>query len=262
MNTYLQMPKVEIIIILLLFFFVVTSVIGLPIALFLLATCVGCAVVLDIVFTYERRKKFFKPFAAIVTGLILALIIDPSAAWYQILAICAAAMALKNFVRIGNRHIFNPAASGLVVGWVLFGLQPSWWGATLYSGDTALLNIVIYVLLAAIAYVSCYKLGRYNSVVSYIVVYTVLFTLITSSLSVSSLIQTMVSPGMLFYALLMLCEPMTSPVNKKRQLLYGSTVAGLNAIFLYVSFGMGISNIPDASLLALLIGNLLFFKLR
>ncbi len=261
MKKYITMPKVRIIGILLLLFAVVASQIGVSKALVLLVTCVSFTVLLDTIFTYIRRRKYFKPFAAIVTGLILTLIIDPSAPWYQILVICAGAMAIKNFVRFGNRHIFNPAASGLLVGFVLFNLNPSWWAATLYRGDSLILNILIYLLLVAIAYI-CYKIGRYYSVFSYLLLYAVLFLFVTSSWSMQSFIKTISSPGMLFFALLMLPEPMTSPVNKKRQLAYGSIVASLNALLVYLSFNLRVTNIPDSSILALLIGNMLFFRFR
>lgn len=264
MRMLLKTPKVQIITILSLLYIVVASIITIPTALYLLITCVGFCVLLDVVFTYARRRKYFtKPFAAVVTGLILTLIIDPAALWYQILIICGAAIGIKNFVRFGNRHILNPAASGLLIGWVFFGLNPSWWGATLYRGDNALVpNILIYLLLAGITYVSCYKIGRYVTVGSYILIYSILFLFVTSSYSVDAFVQTIVSPGMLFYALLMLPEPMTSPVSKMRQLYYGVIVAVLNAVFLYITFTTEIANFPDGSLLALLIGNILFFKLR
>lgn len=261
MQKYLMMPKLQISILLFILFLVVSSLIGVSLAFFLLFMCVGFCFLFDIVFTYARKRRYFKPFAAIVTGFILALIIDPGVTWYQILIITASAMAIKNFARIGDRHLLNPAASGLLVSWALFGLQPSWWAATLYSNDKVILNVLIYVLLAGIAYVSSYKLRRWYSVVTYVGVYTILFLLITSP-TLQNAIRTISSPGLLFYALLMVPEPMTSPVNKKRQMMYGVTVAVLNAAFVFASFRLGFSNIPDSSILALLIGNIIFFKLR
>lgn len=258
------MPKVQVILVLLFFFVITASQLGLQSSLYLLITCVGFCVLFDVLFTFLRRKKVFTtPFAAIVTGLIFTLIIDPSAAWYQILVIAAAAMAIKNFLRIGNRHVLNPAASGLLIGWVIFQLQPSWWAATLFKGENELLmNALLYIGLLGIAFVSCYKVGRYVTVLTYILVYTVLFAVITSAFTPSEFLRTLTSPGMLFYALVMLPEPMTSPVNKKRQAMYGTVVAVLSALLVYVTFNLGVTNLPDSSILALLIGNILFFKFR
>jgi len=264
MKKYFLMPKVQMIFVLFLFFVITSSQLGLPNAQYLLITSVGFCVLFDVLFAFIRRRKVFTtPFAAIVTGLILALIIDPSALWYQILAVCAAAMAMKNFLRIKNRHVLNPAASGLLAGWAIFQLQPSWWAATLFKGENELwLNALLYVGLLGVAFVSCYKVGRYVSVFTYIALYSLLFAIMTATFTPSAFFKTFTSPGMLFYALVMLPEPMTSPVNKRRQALYGAIVAFFNAVFVYTSFAPGITNLPDSSILALLIGNILFFKFR
>lgn len=263
MMKYLTMPKVQMIFVLLFFFLVTLSQIGLPTALYLLSTCVGFCVLSDVLFAFVRRQKVFTtPFAAVVTGFILTLIIDPSALWYQILIICVSAMAIKNFLRIKNRHILNPAASGLLIGWVVFQLQPSWWAASLFKGENELIfNVLLYLGILGIGFISCYKVGRYVTALTFIAVYSVLFALVTGTFTPLEFLKTVSSPGLLFYAYLMVPEPMTSPVNKKRQAMYGTIVAVLSAVFVYITFTLGVS-LPDASILALLIGNLLFFKFR
>ncbi len=262
MKKYLSIPKVQIVVILFLFFLLQASLLGIQIAFSLFALCVGLTVFFDIVFTYLRRKVVFdKPFAAIVTGLILTLIIDPSATWYQIALIAAGAMATKNFLRV-SRHIFNPAASGLFFGWVFFKLNPSWWAATLHRGDTAqIFNIALYIVLFLIALVSLRRLGKYGAVVTYVVLYGLLSIVFFSS-SPASVLQTAIAPGVLFYALLMLPEPMTSPVKKLRQVLYGAFVAGMQMLLIVVSTKFAFANPPDFTIIALLLGNLLFFKYR
>jgi len=241
---------------------IAARIFGPSATLSLLVTCVGFTVASDILLTYLRRKKVFTtPFAAIVTGLILTLIIDPAANWYQILVICFAAMAIKNFVRIGNRHVLNPAASGLLIGWVLFSLNPSWWGATLSKGEGSFLeNAAIYGILLLIVSVSCLRLGRYLSVLSYLAVYAL--SLVVLGTTISGVLANTLSVGVLFFAFLMLPEPMTSPVSKKRQLLYGAGVSLLTVLFVQLIAILGLSNTPDFSLVALLIGNSIFFKFR
>ncbi len=235
---------------------------GIQTAFSLFALCVGLTVFFDILFTYLRRRVFFdKPFAAIVTGLILTLIIDPSATWYQIAVIVAGAMATKNFLRI-SRHIFNPAASGLLLGWVFFKLNPSWWAATLHRGDNAqIFNIALYILLFLIALVSLRRLGKYYAVMTYVVLYGLLSMVFFSS-SPMSVFQTAIGPGVLFYALLMLPEPMTSPVKKLRQVFYGAFVALAQMLLVVMSTRLAFVNPPDFTIIALLLGNLLFFKYR
>jgi Na+-translocating ferredoxin:NAD+ oxidoreductase RnfD subunit len=81
------------------------------------------------------------------------------------------------------------------------------------------------------------------------------------SLSLQNAVVTILNPGTFFYAFLMLVEPMTSPVKKSKQILYGVTVAALTIGLIHSQKIAGISFF-DVSLTALLLGNLLFFKFR
>ncbi|MBI4084855.1 MAG: RnfABCDGE type electron transport complex subunit D [Candidatus Levybacteria bacterium] len=265
MKNVLHNTKAQIAIILFLLFIFTSSHLGIQPASYLLLYCLGSTIVSDLIFTFIRRRKLFVPYGAIVTGLILTLIIDPSAFWWQILVIGAAAMAIKNFLRIGSRHVFNPAASGLLIGWALFGLNPSWWGPSFYSGSWLnIQNLLILVAVIGIFYVSGYRLKRYYSMAAYLVILGVLSAITSASFSPQSIFATLLSPGTLFYAFLMLPEPMTSPVNKKRQMIYGATVAVLFTVLVFIFNNTNLSNFntPDASIVSLLIGNLLFFRVR
>ncbi len=265
MKVVVNNTKVQVACILLVLFAFTSNHLALSLSLSLLLFCLGSTVGSDLVFTYIRRGKLFIPFGAIVTGLILTLIIDPSDLWWQILVIAASAMAKKNFLRIGSRHVFNPAASGLLIGWVLFGLNPSWWGPSFYSGSWLnIQNLLILVAVIGIFYVSGYRLKRYYSMAAYLVILGVLSAITSASFSPQSIFATLLSPGTLFYAFLMLPEPMTSPVNKKRQMIYGATVAVLFTVLVFIFNNTNLSNFntPDASIVSLLIGNLLFFRVR
>lgn len=261
-NSLIRLPKIQVAGFLFVFFCLSASIIGWGSALRLFVTCIGFTILFDLGFIYLRIRKLLFPSAAIVTGLILTLIIEPSASWLQIAIIATAAMGMKNFVRISGRHVFNPAAFGLFAGWILFGLNPSWWAATLYPWDKQFLaNIVLYVLFIGIAYISCYKLRRYLVAATYLMI-SFLFSIFFSSSFIGAL-QTVISPGVLFFSVVMLVEPMTSPVRVKNQIIYGLFVAFVQILFLVIFRNFGIENLrPDASIIALLIGNLVFFKFR
>ena len=263
MPSFLKIPKNQIIAALLLLLIATSSKLGISLALLLFVLCVGFTIGADVFFTYLRRRVVFLPYSAIITGLILTLIIDPSAMWYQIAIIAAAAMAIKNFIRPLGRHIFNPAASGLLIGWVVFGLQPSWWAASAYNPTSffALTNLPVLIPILLIGCISLYRYRRYASAVLYVVVYCLLLFLTNLSVSLTSAALTILSIGTLFYTFLMLVEPMTSPVNKRRQVLYGAVVAAGTVALVHLQKIWGIA-IFDVSLTALLLGNLLFFKFR
>lgn len=258
-------PKIQFIILLSLLFLITMFHLDIITSLKLLVLCVGGAALFDVLFAKIKKQEIQIPYSGIITGLILTLIIDPGAAWYQVLVIVVAATGIKDFLRISDRHIFNPAASGLLVGFFLFGLSPSWWGPTPYSFDKMHpVNIGLAVSVFALAYVSCYRFKRYFNVISYLVVSIILQTILLGS-TFSNAISAMINPGSLFFALVMLPEPMTTPVNKIKQVLFGVLVAGVNLGLVYgLSTGAfsGIANFPDTSIIALLLANLLFFKFR
>lgn len=258
MGLFRYNPKALIAFLLTIFFIVTAFRLPITLSFSLLFLSVCFTTIADVIFTYLRRKTFFIPYAAVVTGLIIALIVDPSASWIQIFVISVLAMGIKNFLRVSQRHIFNPAASGLLMGWVIFGLHPSWWAASLSNG-------LIFISVAALGFVSCYRLKRYNTVLGFLLSFTILSLIFFPQFSITSFFATVLSPGTLFYTLVMVAEPMTSPVNKKRQIFYGVTVACINILLTVVVqrniFGVS-DNFPDSSLVALLIGNAVFFKFR
>lgn len=261
----LKHPKVQFIVLLSILFLVTMFHLPLTTSLRLLFLCTAGSAGFDLLFAKLLKKDLQIPYSGIITGLILTLIIDPGASWYQVLIIAFCAVAIKTFLRITDRHIFNPAASGLLIGFFLFGLSPAWWGPSFYSiGKLHPANLAIGISVLSLAYVSCFRYRRYFTVASFIIS-SLLLRILLFSFPVSSALASIINPGSLFFALVMLAEPMTSPVKMERQILYGFFVALANFGLVY-AFSNGlfpsISNYPDASIIALLLGNLVFFKFR
>lgn len=257
MNWWLH-PKNRVLVFLALLLIVTASRLGFTHVVPLTLFCMGFAALADALFIFIKTKKWGMPHSAFVTGFILTLIIEPSATWWQIAVIVTAAMALKAFVRPAGRHIFNPAASGLLVGYLLFGLNPAWWAPSPFDpGKLTLANLLVYIPVLLIAYVSAYKLRRYWAVGAYLLVYALLFPVVTGIFSLPNLTRTLFSVGTLFYAIVMLIEPKTSPSQKNKQLAYGALVAALTVGLVYAARHWQFVYF-DQSLTALLVGNLLF----
>lgn len=244
----------------LLAFFVLTAQhLSSATALYLLLTCVGFSLFLDFVITRIVLKKAIPLQSAVITGFIITLVIDPSAAWYQVFLICLIAIGAKVFLRPSVKHIFNPAAAGLFAGWMLFGLYPSWWGPTLFSGQLLSVgNILLYVLLGLLVWISGYRYKRFYAGAAFLLSYAVLYETVVKVVPFWSLFSLITNPGILFFTIVMLVEPKTSPAFVKKQLLYGITVAIISIGIAYISLPFGL-NLPDAFIFALLLGNLLFF---
>lgn len=221
---------------------------------------VGLCVGLDLLLMRIRGVKWFLPSAAMVSGLIIALIYQPTASVFELAVVCALAMGAKNFLRVGNRHLLNPAAFGLLLGYLFLGALPSWWGVSFYQFSTlgenslrlfSVTNLQFLILLVP-AIVSMYLMGRYRIALAFLATYTLFFSLSASPFTLSALFD----PTLIFFSTVMLPEPMTSPHTSRNQLLFGATVA-------LAVFVIGLLKLQlDPLILALLIGNLIFFRLR
>lgn len=246
MSDFLKIPKVQLAITLTLIYLTTLKQFAISSSLLLLIIALGFTIFFDLAFTYFRKRVFFMPWAALVTGLIIALIIDPSALWYQIAIISALAMASKNFLRIGGKHIFNPAGAGLFLGGMIFNLPVSWWAASFQVLDPInLSHILIFLIILFPGIVSFYRMRRFGSILSFLIVYNLL-----------SGFRILFDPTTIFFALVMLPEPMTSPFNMTKQIIYGVLVAVVSLILSHLSI-----NLPDILIPALLLGNLLFSQL-
>lgn len=186
----------------------------------------------DFLFLKLRGKPLFFPSAAIVSGIIIALLISPNSPWYQILLPGLLAMFSKNFLHVSERHIFNPAAFGLLVSGIILRQNISWWGV---SWQQLSIHPLAFIILLTPFLVSALRMRRYFIQLAFLFV-IVLFK------------ASPLDPTLLFFAAVMLPEPMTTPSKPPTQLAFGTVVALLSLI----------PYSPDPLLVALLISNALF----
>jgi len=183
-----------------------------------------------------------------ITALILSLVMGPEASWSGFLfliLISALAIASKYILAINKKHVFNPAAFSMVAGAYLFGYYPGWWIGNMYMAPL--------VLIAGFLLVR--KIQRFDLVVSFFVIFFV-----TSSQNILSIQnftfffrELFAYSPVLFFALVMLTEPATTPPTRNMRIIYGASVAFLLAPF--VHFG----SIYFSPELALLAGNIFSF---
>lgn len=189
-----------------------------------------------------------KPESAIITGLILACIMGPLAwerEWFVIIAASAAAIGSKYLFAIRHRHIFNPAACGAVVSALVLGYPASWW-----VGSVELLPIVFLGgILGAV------KLRRLHLAAAFLCFYTALvigdsfFLQGGSGLVIfTRSVNLLASSPLIFFALIMLIEPMTAPPSRRWGIAYGAFAAAV--LFLFQRFLFEAPFLLEASLLA------------
>jgi len=210
----------------------------------------------DLLFVRLRGVKPFFPSGSLVTGSIIGLLTSPDLGWYVPIVISIIAMFSKNFIRFSNRHIFNPAGFGLLVGAIIFGYNISWWGVSFQQFRIQNLEFIIYFLvLLSPTLVSILHMKRYRIILSFLIAYALINTTLNSFLD----------PTVLFFSIVMLPEPMTSPNRHNRQILFGFFVA-LISIFVsspILNSKLSIINFaPDPLIFSLLLGNLVFLRFR
>jgi ferredoxin-NADP reductase len=189
------------------------------------------------------NKVFAKVYGAhanveswIISALILGLIIAPPKSLHDVIFLgwAAVLMVTSKFVlTIGKKHIFNPVAISVAVTAFAIGASADWW-----VGVSSMLPIVAIGGLLIVR-----KIKRWDLVLSFLVVALLLTGPARWARSVSD-------TPLIFFAAVMLTEPLTTPPTKTLRILYGALVGLLFAP--QVHFG-SIYTTPE---LALIIGNI------
>lgn len=183
-----------------------------------------------------------------ITGLILVLIITPVKgfdlqyfgflAWATILA-----QASKYVLATFRKHYFNPAALAVAITAIFLHQSASWWVGTAWMAPFVLIGGLLMIR----------KLRRFDLVFSFFVtaVITILtFTFAKGSPILPAISRIFLSTPILFFAFIMLTEPLTTPPTKKLQIIYGVLVGFLFAPQIHIG---SVYSTPE---LALLIGNI------
>ena len=163
-----------------------------------------------------------------ITALILFCIITPPPlgdfSSYLSLAVWAAvwAMASKYIFAYGKKHIFNPAAFALVLTSLMIHQAGSWW---IGRGD-----MLVFVLVGGLLIVM--KIRRFDMVLSFMA--SALITIGTIALIAGAdplfaLSTTFTDTAFLFFAFIMLTEPITTPPTRHLRIAYGVLVGFLFA---------------------------------
>lgn len=202
--------------------------------------------------SFAANKVFAKIFnvpanieSLYISALILALIITPAQSIQEAIFLGLAAvlaMASKYILAINKKHIFNPAAIAVFLMAIVINQPASWW-----VGSFAMIPVT---LLGGLLIVK--KIQKTDLVFSFLV--TALFAIVTFAiLNGSNLLailnQALLHSALLFFAFVMLTEPLTTPPSKRMQLFYAVLVG------LLYSSQLHIGNFFVTPELALIIGN-------
>ena len=207
---------------------------------------IATVTIVDLSITFVRDHKFYLPSASLVTGFLIGLIIAPTEKVWIIVAASLAASLSKQLIKAQVRqHIFNPAAFGIIFVSLVFGVEVAWWGV----GASKWIPVILIPLMLRILW----KMRRISLPISFLAVYFLYFILVSKSAEAAFV--SLLDGSVLLFALVMLPEPITSPVKGQFKWLFGTLVA----IFAIGLTQLGILN--EVFLPALLISNLVSFIL-
>jgi len=216
-----------------------------------LGIIVGICVLVDVF--WSRIFKVTRNVESVyITAFILFFIIPPFMApgFHEFLpfAILVSILAIssKYLLVYRKKHIFNPAAIGLVLGLIFLRMSGSWWIGTPY--------ILPVVLLGGLLMVR--KVKRWDLFLSFLIAST-LGLAITAIIYKTGIFEniwgTYIASAYFFFAIIMVEEPLSTPPTRPLRILYGAIVGILFTPALHVG------NIYSTPELALVLGNIFSF---
>jgi ferredoxin-NADP reductase/Na+-translocating ferredoxin:NAD+ oxidoreductase RnfD subunit len=218
----------------------------------------AASIIISVGVSYGANRLFgwlfgIRPHAesAIITGLIISLLFSPPVtilAGVKLALIATIAAASKYLLVIRGKHVFNPTAIAIVIGSVSGLAYATWWIAT-----PALIPVTTIVIALIL-----YKTQKFMMALTFIIV--AVFMIILQSLqlgtaSLQSISAALTSWPLIFFAGIMLTEPLTLPPRRTQQLVVAAGIGVLMTLPLHY----GALLMTPA--LALVIGNIVSFWL-
>lgn len=187
-------------------------------AAFLVMMCWAANTLLALFFNVPANFE-----SATLTALILALILDPSTSagglsflgWVAILA-----MSSKYILALYNKHLFNPAAIAAVIAAFVLNQSASWW-----IGTAAMLPGIAFG-----GWLIVRKTRQESMVITFLA--TTFMVQVLASFQQGTPVTTglhrlLVDSPLIFFASIMLTEPLTAPPTKRLKALYALIIGVL-----------------------------------
>jgi Na+-transporting NADH:ubiquinone oxidoreductase subunit NqrB len=193
-----------------------------------LLAAIAVSMGVDVAFSLGRGESPSLPDGALISGLMVGLIIVPGAPLVGVIVASGLAASSKHILRVPQFHLFNPAALGLLFSLALLPAGQSWWGAL-----SDLPAPFLIVLLTGGGFVA-WRVNKLAAVLAFLGTYLTAFTLAAvvfggSSPVVAAVFRPPFLNAALFFGLLMVTDPATSPNRSTDQLSYGAIIGVVSA---------------------------------
>jgi Na+-translocating ferredoxin:NAD+ oxidoreductase RnfD subunit len=223
---FLKTPKGVLIIILVCLTAIAAPREGARVVVLNMGAATLVAGIVDLIILRLRRHTWRFPSGAVLTAMIVTMVVRAQEHWYVPVALSAVAVISKYALRTRSANVFNPAAFALVSMMYLLPMGQSWWGA--------LPEVSPVWLRAALLVGGIYIADRVNKiplVLAFLGAYLLLFT-VTAYLGdprrVAEIFRSPDIEAALFFALIILTDPPTSPARYQDQWICGIIVAAIS----------------------------------
>lgn len=168
--------------------------------------------------------------STIITMMILFFVLAPGATPKEFLGLAIAALvavASKYLLVWRNIHVFNPVAISAVIVGSTFVAPAFWWVGTLWLLPVTL--IVSFLIARKV-----HRFDLYFSVIGFSVLTVAILAVFRDLALLDQLKQHFVSWPILFFAGIMVTEPLTTPPQRYQRVLYGAFIGICSSIPLHI----------------------------
>jgi len=198
----------------------------------------GAAVIaagtVDLLILRVRNGAWEYPSGAVLTAMIVAMVMRAQEPWLVPVVTSVIAVLSKYLLRTRQANVFNPAALALVIAFYLLPHGQSWWGA--------LPDVSPLALRAVLVAGGLYLANRVNKlplVLSFLGAYFSLFTATAFLGDPRPVVEIFRSPdidAVLYFTLVILTDPPTSPAKYRGQWIFG-VITAVSAYGVFMGFG-------------------------
>ena len=200
-----------------------------------MAVSVLAAGVVDLVILRLRNGTWEYPSGAVLTAMIVAMVVRAQEPWIVPAVTSVVAVLSKYVLRSRQANVFNPAALALVLMFHLMPMGQSWWGA--------LPDVSPPWLRAPLLVGGLYIASRVNKlplVLAFLGAYFCLFTataFLGDPRHVAEIFRSPDLDAVIYFALVILTDPPTSPAKYRGQWIFG-ILAAVVGYAVFMVFGV------------------------
>jgi Na+-translocating ferredoxin:NAD+ oxidoreductase RnfD subunit len=199
-----------------------------------MGAAVLAAGIVDLLILRWRKGAWEYPSGAVLTAMIVAMVMRAQEPWLVPVVTSVVAVLSKYVIRTHQANVFNPAALALVLMVYLMPHGQSWWGAL---PDVSPLWLRA-VLLAGGFYITS-RVNKLPVVLTFLAVYFCLFSataFLGDARHVAEIFRSPDIDAVLYFTLVILTDPPTSPAKYRGQWVFGS-IAAVAGYAVFMVFG-------------------------